>query len=242
MKKVKLLMLLLLMVAGAHAQKSDFKIAITPLTKKHYICTSYGLPDDKTPFPANSLFIVTDAGIILLDTPWDEAQTQQLIDSVQLRFNKKIVLCIATHSHDDRIGGMNILKQHGTKTYASAATYRLAKQKGNPLPEFTFKRDTSFNVGGIKLQTYFPGEGHTSDNIVIWLPQQKILFGGCFIKSLETNSIGYTADSNLKQWPVSVNKLSKKYSDAQIVIPGHQGWQGGNKMLAHTISIIKASN
>jgi metallo-beta-lactamase class B len=242
MKKLKSLILLLLIVAGAYAQKPDFKINITPLTKNYYICTSYGLPDEKTPFPANSLFVVTDAGVILLDTPWDEAQTKQLIDTVKKRFNKDIVLCIATHSHDDRVGGMNVLKQHGTKTYTSILTYQLAKKADNPLPEFTFKRDTSFSVGGIKLQTYFPGEGHTSDNIVIWLPQQKILFGGCFIKSLETNGIGYTADSNLKQWPVSVNRLSKKYSDAQIVIPGHQGWQGGNKMLDHTISIIKATN
>jgi metallo-beta-lactamase class B len=53
------------------------------------------------------------------------------------------------------------------------------------LPQYTFTHDTTFNIAGVTLQAYYPGAGHTRDNIVVWVPQDKVLFGGCLIKSLE---------------------------------------------------------
>jgi metallo-beta-lactamase class B len=142
------------------AQKPEPKISITPLTKNYYVCTSYGIPTMMlNSFPSNSLFVVTDAGIVLIDTPWGEDQTQQLIDTLYKTYHKKIVLCIATHFHDDRVIGFDVLRKQGTKTYSSALTYKLAKAEHNKLPEFTFSRDTTFTVGGVTLKTYYPRRG-----------------------------------------------------------------------------------
>jgi hypothetical protein len=35
-----------------------------------------------------------------------------------------------------------------------------------------------------KCESFFPGAGHTRDNLAVWLPQQRVLFGGCFLKSV----------------------------------------------------------
>src|SRR5882762_7064941 len=94
--------ILLFLSVCAKAQTQPFHISTSHLTDNIYVCTSWGLLDDKTSFPANGLFVVTKAGVILIDTPWDEAQTQQLIDILKQRYHQKIVLCIATHSHSDR--------------------------------------------------------------------------------------------------------------------------------------------
>ncbi|MFA6084512.1 subclass B1 metallo-beta-lactamase [Mucilaginibacter sp.] len=239
--KIKISILFLLVSVIAKAQTPAFKISIKHLTQNFYVCTSYGLPDGPTPFPANSLFAVTDAGIVLVDTPWDENQTQQLIDSVKQRFNKNIVLCISTHFHDDRTGGVAVLKKHGTKTYSTKLTQTLAKTKGLKVPEFTFKNDTTFTVGGIKLQTYFPGPGHTADNIVVWFPQDKILVGGCLVKSMDTESKGYLADANVTEWPKSIRKVYAKFKQVNYLIPGHQGWQGGREQLTHTIKVVSST-
>ncbi|MBD1384177.1 subclass B1 metallo-beta-lactamase [Mucilaginibacter rigui] len=237
--KLKLFVFCLFISTVVFGQKKPVKISITHLTKNIYVCTSYGYPDDKSPaYPANSLFAVTDKGIILVNSPWGDEQTQQLIDSVKRRFNKKIIFCIATHFHDDCLGGFDVLKKQGAKTYSSMQTYALAKKENNELPQYTFARDTTFNIAGITLKTFYPGEGHTHDNIVVWLPQHKILFGGCLVKSLEADNKGFTGDANLKQWPSSIKNVQGRFKDARYVIPGHLGWQGGLKQLNHTLRIL----
>ncbi|MEN0056743.1 MAG: subclass B1 metallo-beta-lactamase [Mucilaginibacter sp.] len=234
------IIVLLFISAYSKAQTQPFRISTKHLTNNVYVHISYGLPDGKSPFPANGLYIVTKAGIILIDTPWDENQTQQLMDTLQQRYRQKIALCIATHFHSDRTAGLDLLKKNGIKTYASKLTNTLAKQGGNKQAEFTFSRDTIFNVGEVSVQTYYPGEGHTKDNIVVWLPQTKVLFGGCLIKSMETNSKGFTDDGNITEWPNSVARVGKRFKNIKYVIPGHQGWQGDTLQLSHTITIAKS--
>ncbi|MBD1394414.1 subclass B1 metallo-beta-lactamase [Mucilaginibacter glaciei] len=238
MKLTHLIVCLLISAAG-FGQKKPVKISISHLIKNFYACTSYGYPPgDDEPFPANSLFAVTPKGIVLVNTPWGDEQTQQLVDSVKQRFNKKIIFCVATHFHDDCVGGFNVLKKLGAKTYASRQTYLLAKKEHNELPQFTFANDTTFTIAGTTLKTFFPGEGHTSDNIVVWLPQGKILFGGCLVKSIDASTKGFTGDANLKQWPQTIKNVADKYPQAAFIIPGHQGWQGGKKQLGHTLNIL----
>ena len=237
--KLRLFVLCLLASTTAFAQKQAKKIEIRHLTKNVYVCVSYGYPPgDGEPFPANSLFAVTPKGVVLINTPWGDEQTQQLVDSVKQRFNKKVIFCVATHFHDDCVGGLDVLKKQGAKTYTTRQTYALAKKEKNELPQYTFTGDTTFNVGGLTLQAYYPGAGHTKDNIVVWLPKDKILFGGCLVKSLEANTKGFTGDADLKQWPSSIKNVQSRFKNARYVIPGHQGWQGGLKQLGHTLHVL----
>ncbi|GGH02362.1 subclass B1 metallo-beta-lactamase [Mucilaginibacter phyllosphaerae] len=237
--RLRALLLCLLSSAAAFAQKPVKNIELRHLTKSYYVCVSYGYPPDSDePFPANSLVVVTNKGIILVNTPWGEEQTQQLVDSVKHRFNKKIIFCVATHFHDDCVAGFNVLKKQGAKTYSSKHTYALAKKENNELPQYTFAHDTTFNIAGVSLQTYYPGAGHTRDNIVVWLPQAHVLFGGCLVKSLDASTKGFTGDADLKHWPLAIQNVARKFPAAQYVIPGHQGWQGGINQLGHTRQLI----
>ncbi len=38
-------------------------------------------------------------------------------------------------------------------------------------------------INNISLEVFYPGEGHSKDNITIWIPEYKVLFGGCFNKN-----------------------------------------------------------
>src|SRR5678815_4996083 len=95
--------------------------------------------------------------------------------------HKRVVLCIATHYHDDRTGGLDILRSRGVRTYATEQTWRLAHEKGEREAEFRMGGDTAFAVGGLTFRTYYPGEGHTGDNIVVWFPKSRVLCGGCLV-------------------------------------------------------------
>lgn len=100
------------------------------------------------------------------------------------------------------------------------------------------REDTSFNIGGIKMRVYFAGEGHTPDNIVVWFPQTKVLYGGCLIKSTEATSIGNIADANLKAYPTTLKKLQKEFPNPRYIIPGHQSWEN-KKSIEHTLELLK---
>lgn len=212
-------------------------LKISHLTGDFYVYTTYKKLNGN-PFPSNSMYLVTDSGVVMIDTPWDTTQFQPLLDSIKERHHKKVVLCIATHFHDDRTAGLEFLGKQGIKTYSSALTKELCIAHHEKQAAFTFSADTVFRVGNHTFQTYYPGEGHTKDNIVIWFPQEKILYGGCFIKSEESASLGNVADANTKEWKASVRRVKKRYKNAAYIIPGHFGWEKTGS-LKHTLKLAR---
>lgn len=189
-------------------------------------------------FPSNSMYLVTENGVVLFDTPWDTTQFQPLLDSISVKHNKNIVLAISTHYHDDRTAGLEFLRQKGVKTYTSKLTYNLCKEHNEKQSEFYFTNDTIFNIGSYTFETYYAGEGHTKDNIVIWFEKYKILYGGCLIKSSENRNLGNVADANIKEWTPTIKKVIKKYPKPKFVIPGHFSWTSNNG-LKHTLKLLR---
>jgi glyoxylase-like metal-dependent hydrolase (beta-lactamase superfamily II) len=218
-------------------QKQTPALKISHLTGDFYIYTTYKSIDGN-PFPSNSMYLVTNAGVVMFDTPWDSREFQPLLDSIERRHKKKVVICISTHFHSDRTAGLDYLKQQGVKTYSSKQTYELCKERNEKQAEFTFNADTTFTVGDHSFQTFYPGEGHSEDNIVIWSEKSKVLYGGCLIKSTENADLGNLADANLAAWEISIQKVINKYPSYKYVIPGHLGW-ANNQSLTHTFNLLK---
>jgi len=81
------------------------KLRIEHLTDNFYVYTTYKDLNGFM-FPSNSMYLVTDNGVVLFDTPWDTTQFQPLLDSISVRHNKKVVLAVSTHYHDDRTAGL----------------------------------------------------------------------------------------------------------------------------------------
>lgn len=237
MTKVMLTVLVVLSASlSAFTQPATGKLEISALTGDYYIFTTYRLLNGE-PFPANGLYLVTPAGVVMIDTPWDTTQFQPLLDAIKVRHNSNVLVCIATHSHDDRTGGLEFLRRKGVKTYTSRATDEISKSRGNKRAEFLFDDDTTFTVGNSSFQTVYGGHGHTEDNIVIWFEQDRILYGGCLVKSTEATDMGYTTDADLAAWPTTIRNIKKKCLRPRYVIPGHQDWRDNNA-LDHTLMLL----
>lgn len=229
-----------LFAANSFSQSEQPALVINHLAGDFYIYTTYHQFNNK-PFPSNSMYLVTNKGVVLFDTPWDSTQFQPILDSIEKRHHQKVVLCISGHFHADRTAGVDYFKQKGIKTYSSKMTYDLCKANNQKQPEFYFLRDTAFTVGNHTFQTFYPGGGHTNDNIVIWFPDEKIIYGGCFVKSTDANDLGNIDDANLSEWPRSVERTMKKFPNPRYVIPGHFNWQN-NGGLEHTLELLRNSN
>jgi glyoxylase-like metal-dependent hydrolase (beta-lactamase superfamily II) len=96
------------------AQPNKKSLIITHLTGDFYVYTTYK-DYAGNPFPSNGMYLLTDAGAVIFDTPWDSTQFQPLLDSIQIKHHKKAVLCIATHSHDDRTAGLEFFTARSVK-------------------------------------------------------------------------------------------------------------------------------
>lgn len=235
----KCLIILIFFFSGiAFGQNQNPKLTISHLTKEFYIYTTFGDAGNGYMFPANGMYLVTNKGVILFDTPWDTTQFQPLLDSIRTRHKQKVVMCIATHFHEDRTAGLSYYRQLGIKTYTTKQTDDLSKEKNKPRAEFLIQNDTTFLVGESSFMTYYPGKGHSPDNIIIWFNSDKILYGGCFVKSIETENIGNLSDAYIDEWIKSVKNVQAKFVNPQFIITGHQSWKS-NKTLMHTLRILK---
>lgn len=222
-------------ISPAIAQTSPLKIS--HLKGDLYVYTTYN--DYKGNLTdANAMYLVTNNGVVVIDAPWDPKQFQPFLDSIEAKHHQKVVLAIATHSHADRAGGLAFFKSKGIKTYTSKLTDQILKANKEARAENTFSKDTTFTVGQYKINTYYPGAGHTKDNILIWFGKDQVLFGGCFVKSTEASNLGNISESNLKAWPGNIQKTKKKYPNTKFVVTGHQAW-GNRESLEHTLKLLQ---
>ncbi len=232
-----LFMTLLTLGAGQVFSQNLKKLDVHQLTDSFYVFTSYRIIKGKR-FPANGLYLITKNGAVIIDPPWDTTQAKPLADRISDRHGSQIIMVISTHYHNDRTAGLNFYKKKKIRTYSSKATYDLCEIHNEEQPEHYFDQDTSFAIGNHKFETFFPGEGHTKDNILLWFEKHKILYAGCFVKSLETQSIGNIQDANLDKWPGSIERVQRKYPSPNYIIPGHFDWTGTEQLL-HTLELLK---
>lgn len=213
------------------------KLTISHLVNDYYVFTTCKVFKGSR-YPSNGMYVVTNDGIVLIDMPWDQTQFQPLLDSIVRRHNKKVILAIATHYHDDRTAGFDFYKNQGIKTYSSKQTFDLCKKFNQKQAGFYFTKDTTFTIGNKNFQIYYPGKGHTEDNIVIWCNNEKVLYGGCLVKSIENNGLGNIADADLMEWPLSVKRVMNKFSNHRYVVTGHFSWKS-NMSLEHTLKLLQ---
>lgn len=235
--KAKSLLFFLFFVTTIFSQTKEPKLKITHLTGDFYIYTTYNMYNG-TLVPANGMYVVTNSGAVVIDSPWDETQFQPLLDSIRVKHNKNVVMCIATHSHEDRTGGLTYFKGKGIKTYTTKQTDEISKKQEKNRAAFLIEKDTVFSIGNHKFQTYYGGQGHAPDNIVIWFGKEKILYGGCFIKSTEATDLGNLNDANIIEWEKALKKVQHKFKNPKFIIPGHQSWCSTNS-LNHTLQLIQ---
>jgi metallo-beta-lactamase class B len=219
------------------AQAEKAKLEITHLTGDFYIYTTYNTYEGYQ-VPANGMYLVTNNAVVMFDTPWDTTQFQPLLDSIKLKHNKNVEMCFATHWHSDKTAGLEYYSQQGIKTYTTVLTDELSKKNNKKRAEFLMAKDTVFNVGQYSFETFYPGQGHTEDNIIIWFEKEKILYGGCLIKGADAENLGFLGDGNIKEYASTLKRVKKKCPKPRFIIVAHSDWKNINS-LKHSIKMAK---
>ena len=99
-------------------------------------------------------------------------------------------------------------------------------------------KDTLFSIGSYSFEVYYPGPGHTEDNIVIWFDKERILYGGCLIKGADAENLGYLGDANLTAYHTTLKNVKKRYADPRFIIISHSDWNNLHS-LEHSIRMAR---
>ena len=189
---------------------------------------------------SNGLVVQDGDELVLIDTAWGEAPTEALLDWAARELGRPVTRALATHSHEDRIGGPVSLARRGIPLLVHPATLRLATQRGvtTAQPIVGFADSDVVQVGG--LEVFHPGAAHARDNVVVWIARERLLVGGCAVKTADAPTLGFVGDADLARWPASLRRVRERYPEARVVVPGH-GEPSDLALLDHTLALLDAA-
>ena len=194
-------------------------------------------------FMSNAGFVVTNDGVVVYDALATPVLGQAMIDAIRSITKKPIRKVIIGHYHADHIYGLQAFKKIGAEIvghekgqlYLSSdvAQQRLAQRKAELFPwvddktvvvaadkwlSFKDKQPIKFSLGGMRFQIIDSSGAHSSEDLLLLVENDKVLFAGDIYFSGRLPFVG-NADSRV--WLQTLDRLL----DAKplVVIPGHGG-------------------
>ncbi len=100
-------------------------------------------------------------------------------------------------------------------------------------PTMTLTKQMTLTRGGRKIQLWFFGRGHTGGDVVVYLPEEKVIATG----DLVVNGIAYMGDAYLSEWADTLDAV--KQLDFDVVLPGHGAAFEGKEKIEHFQAYIR---
>lgn len=233
---LRLFLLLSLLTSACVAQALDQDLELEQLAPGVMLHRSWMEIEGFGRVESNGLIYSDNGECVVIDTPGTPELCERLLEWTERQgFTTKAL--IVGHTHQDSMGGSEVFQARGIPVFSSRATQSLALEEGKPLPDVGYESSIKLRVGDSFVLCYYPGPGHTLDNAVVYLPKEKILFGGCLLKALGAGK-GNLADARVSLWPTTVRNVAEKFSDLEIVVPGH-GKIGDRQLLEYTIEMFE---
>lgn len=243
MRKVLLVLSLILILYRSNAQESkqifiNKDIQIEQLSDSIYRHITWKESEQFGRFSSNGMIVIKKGQAIMIDTPFDNEKTEIIVNYLKDSMEVELIKLISGHFHLDCIGGLGYIQGKGIESIASNHTVNKCKELELLVPSTSFNDELIVDLNGLKLVCRYFGGGHTPDNIVVWIPKYKILFGGCLIKAGNAITLGFTGNADMANYDITIEKIIAAYPDIEKVVPGH-GDVGGINLLTHTIDLVQ---
>lgn len=187
---------------------------------------------------SNGIIYYNELEALIVSTPPSDDATETLIQWVTDSLKKNIVAYVIDRWHPDAMEGLDIVHKHGIPSYAYEVTQEIAIAKNLPVPYNGFSPQLTIPIGKDSIHCEYFGKAHTKDGIVVYIPSEKVLFGGNEVRNYN-GWVGNIADANLYEWTNTIQKVESSFPDAEIVVPGH-GRPGGSELLDYTIELYSS--
>lgn len=101
-------------------------------------------------------------------------------------------------------------------------------------PNMAFETEMSLWLGKREVKLMHLGAGHTSGDIVAWVPDAEVMFTGDLI---EYHSACYCGDALLREWPTTLDEI--KSFDARAIAPGRGDALVGTQTVGEAIAMTR---
>jgi glyoxylase-like metal-dependent hydrolase (beta-lactamase superfamily II) len=198
--------------------------------------SAQGAPANQN-FISNAGFVITPAGVVVIDALGSPALAQRLLGEIRKLTPLPVTHVIVTHYHADHIYGLQALKAQGARIYAHRAAreylqsetahLRLQASRSELAPWINedtrlvaadewLDGDHTLTVGGVRFEIRAVGPSHTPEDLVVYLPSEKVLFAGDLIFR---SRIPYMGQADSRHWIAALERLLA--FDARVIVPGH---------------------
>ena len=180
---------LAVLATNANAQRQREVTASTPLQVRPLTGGVYWISGGAG---ANSGFVIAANGVVVIDAKMTADSAKAMLAEIAKVTPKPVTHVILTHSDGDHINGLvgfpknlTIIAHENCKNeikevldaMGPAAPPALASLR-DYLPTQTVTKNQDLTIDGLRLRLLHFANGHTSGDLMVYLPTQKILFGG----------------------------------------------------------------
>lgn len=186
---------------------------------------------------ANLGLVVTPAGAVLIDSGATRQSAQQIHAAVHRVTNQPVRWVINTGGQDHRWLGNGYFKAQGAQLIAHAQAEADMRNRGNDhleglravlgtglegtvptLPDrWIAGADERLELGGVPFEFRHRGGAHTPGDMLVWLPQSRVLFSGdvVYVERL----LGVIPVSRTLAWLATFAEIERLAPER--IVPGH---------------------
>ena len=188
-------------------------------------------------FISNAGFVITPRGVVVVDALGSPVLAKKLIAEIKKITPQKVVAVIVTHYHADHVYGLQEFKNIGAKIYAQGegrnylssetAKQRLIASRIDFAPwvnastrlmgaDVWIDQSYTLTVGGIEFKIGRVGPAHAPEDLIIYVPSEKVLFAGDLVFR---GRIPFVGNADSRGWLHALDEIQAL--NPSIVIPGH---------------------
>jgi cyclase len=188
---------------------------------------------------SNCVFLVTDDGVLLIDTRTHPREGRDLLARIRKVTDKPVKWVINSHFHGDHHMGNIVFKELGATFVAQEETARImarvqpkemarridgfVKRGLDPaevklvLPDVTFNDRMTIRLGGREVRLFYLGPGQQAGDTFVAFPHARALFTpGAFAKHSMPNML-FTP--SVENWIKLLDQVAAM--DVDVILPAH---------------------
>jgi len=149
---------------------------------------------------SNNAWLVTDDGVLVIDTRQHPRRAEELLAAIRKTTDKPIRWVVNTHAHGDHYFGNSVFRREGATFIAHRDTAGMMKshfglemkrrqgyfrqRQYDPkevtvvLPDITFDSTLTLTLGGRTVELIYMGAGQNPGDTFVRFPKERVLFAG----------------------------------------------------------------